>query len=103
MLLGFELTSCNDSEDLSIVISGTDSSASANKSALGETPKHYSSDTDINNKNTSGYLSSLSTLQDQIIISLVATTVKVCLMLSMGLTNWLALLVLYTLSDEVSN
>ena len=50
MLLGFELTSCNDSEDLSIVISGTDSSASANKSALGETPKHYSSDTDINNK-----------------------------------------------------
>ena len=53
MLLGFELTSCNDSEDLSIVISGTDSSASANKSALGETSKHYSSDTDINNKNTS--------------------------------------------------
>ena len=95
VLLGFELTSCNDSDGQSIVISGTDSSASANKSALGETPKHSSSDIDIINKNTSGYLSSLLTLQDLIRISLVVATVIACLMLSLRLTNWLALLVLY--------
>ena len=34
---------------------------------------------------------------------MVTTTVKVCLMLSFVLTNWLPLLVLYTSSDKVNN
>ena len=34
---------------------------------------------------------------------MVTTTVKVCLMSSFGLTNWLPLLVLYTSSDKVNN
>ena len=52
------ITSCNDGDGQSKVISGTDSSARTNKSALGETPKHSSSYIDIINMNTSGYLSS---------------------------------------------
>ena len=56
--LDTNITSCNDCDGQSTVISGTDSSAAANKSAPGETPKHSSSYIDIINKNTSGYLSS---------------------------------------------
>ena len=48
------ITSCNDGDGQSKVISGTDSSAGTNKYALGETPKHSSSYIDIINKNTSG-------------------------------------------------
>ena len=51
---------CNDGDGQSNVISRTDSSASGNKSALGETPKQ--SPSDINGDNNR-YLTSLSTLQ----------------------------------------
>jgi hypothetical protein len=58
--LDMNIACCNDGDGQSNVISRTDSSASGNKSALGETPKQSTSD--INGDNNR-YLTSLSTLQ----------------------------------------